>query len=138
MRGWPRRILAVLIGFAELWPLNIVVGEPGTLAFLVMTSVACTAGLGLLIWIPFCWVLGEATLWLLGLATGLAGVGPSGLAKAGGGPASGRPGSSQRADMARYIARMREAGVPDEHLRERLRRAGWDEGTVASLLQGED
>ncbi len=33
MKGWPRRILALLIGFAELWPLNLVVGEPGSLAF---------------------------------------------------------------------------------------------------------
>lgn len=141
MRGWERRLIAFMVGMGELAALLLLsatspaMDQALNLWQLFVMSVICTAGLGLLIWLPLCWFLGEVTLWLLGLVTSLVGRGPTAPGREN---ARLQPSNKSLTNLASYVQRMREAGVPNEPLRERLRRAGWDDPTIAAVMRGVD
>lgn len=128
MKTFPQMVKAFLVGLVELG-LVIVAGslsgsDTGTmLGGLVLMSIVCTAGLSLLIWIPVLTGMGMVTIMLLGL------IFPAMRAKPGDGSRSGASGTlsggSSLANVSRYVERMQGAGVPDEMILARLKRAGW-------------
>lgn len=140
MNTYLRRILAVLIGLPELGALLFFLdgrSDDGLLSW-VLASVVCTAGLGLVIWIPVCWFLGEVTLEFLGALTGRSSRNRSRAPSAAGAEQAAPAGSALKSALHTYVERMRTAGLADDELRARLRRAGWDEETIAALMRGVD
>lgn len=135
MKALPQLVKAFVVGLLEMGFI-IIVGQwsgtdVGTMwGGLVLMSIICTAGLSLLIWIPVLTGMGMVTILLLGL------IFPAMRAMPGDGPrsaTSGAPSSgSGRAGISRYIERMQGAGMPDEVILERLKRAGWSEKEIGS------
>lgn len=140
MKSWSRRILAALIGLAEVGASLFFLdgrSDDGLLAW-VIVSVVCTAGLGLVIWIPVCWFLGEVTLEFLGALTGRSSRNRSSAPSADGAATPAPAGSTMNSALQTYVERMRAAGVADDELPARLRRVGWDEQTIAAVMRGVD
>lgn len=141
MKSWSRRILAALIGLAEVGASLFFLdgrSDDGLLLSWVIVSVVCTAGLGLAIWIPVCWALGEVTLQLLGALTGRSSRNRSRAPSADGAAQAAPAGSALKSALHTYVERMRTAGLADDELRARLRRAGWDDPTIVAVMRGVD
>ena len=138
MKTLPTLVLAFFVGLVEL-VLIFAVGQLlgseliAMAGGLFLMSIVCTAGISLVIYAPVVTGLGMVTLMLIGqvfpaiahLVTGQ-GAGSS----KGSTPSSG----SSLSTVSRYVERMQGAGVPDEMILARLKRAGWSEGETRSAM----
>lgn len=138
MKGFERWITALVIGSVEFGVLLLVFGDttPSSelnLFQLFAMSVLCTFGISLIfIWGPLVLIMGAATLMLVDRL-------PREKAEAAHAQTEGRrqrpaPPTAEE-NLARYVERMRAAGMSPDELRARLRKAGWDEATVEEALQ---
>ncbi len=126
-----RFFISLAIGVVELVLFLALTGgisgesSAGTLGQLVFLSIVCTAGVGLIVWIPLLVIVGYVQLGLIELLFAVLYVNQHSATA----PALGRSTAtgSGRPSVSRYIERMQGAGVPDEMILARLKRAGWSE-----------
>lgn len=134
MNTFTRFFISLAIGVVELGLLIALTGgmtgngSSGTLGQLVVLSVLCTFGVGLIIWIPLLCAVGYVQLGLIELFFVYNRVGQQSATT----PALGRSPANRSSipSISRYIERMQGAGVPDEMILARLKRAGWSDDEV--------
>ncbi len=94
-------------------------------AGLIAISIICTAGIGLVFWIPLCWISGASILWIV---RKIRGTDPE---------AESSQQTKPRADwfaMANYLQKVQTKGGSLDAAKERLRGAGWEETEIENAL----
>ena len=118
----------VLVGAPLLlvW-LTVLTGSLYNAGAALTMSIVCTFGLGAVFWGLLAWILGAVTVLLLGLVIRLGG---------GSWPGALHHGFSHRSDqvITAYVARRRQAGGDDDHIRADLLRGGWSAAEVEAAL----
>jgi len=145
MMNSPRIILSMLIGSMELAFLLIInqrLGN-GSSSGQDFMALVCSAGTSLFLVVlafPLVWFMGEATSWLLLPLFDV--LGKQGLQaeplQAGDAAVANRSARSLRVELMRYVERKHAAGLPLDELIAKLRRAGWDDSTIAAVMRGVD
>ena len=95
---------------------------------LLMFSVICTLGIGLLVWLPLCWAVGAAILAFVGPFINI----PDRNAKVEkedtGSPL--RPQGTIEITLTMYIKKAVARGMSDDEIGRRLRRNGWTDAEI--------
>ncbi len=119
----------VLVGAPLLlvW-LTVLTGSLYNAGAALTMSIVCTLGVGAVFWGLLAWILGAVTVLLVGLVIRLLG---------GSWPGASRHGFSQVTSgpvIKAYVARRRQAGGDDDHIRADLLRGGWSAAEVEAAL----
>jgi hypothetical protein len=102
----------------------VLVGEFEEAAGLIAISILCTAGVGLVFWIPVCWINGFIARAIL-----------SGVFQNGGPPSLPSREVADRTAMERFLRQSERRGESMDEARERLREEGWDDDRVRTAVE---
>ena len=103
--------------------LTIFVGGVENAWAVLVVSVVCTAGIGLVFWIPLCWLVGSGTLALIGIFVKK----PDGKEEA-----TRKHTQFRRHEvaLADFFRRAKDRGMSDDKIVADLRRNGWSDSQV--------
>ena len=96
---------------------------------LLMFSVICTLGIGLLFWLPLCWAVGAAILAFVGLFINIPDRNVEVEKKEKDGPRL-RPQGTIEITLTQYIKKSMARGMSDNEIDRRLRRNGWTDAEI--------
>ncbi len=122
-----------LVGSGVLYlALSISMGSLADAGVMIFASIICTAGVGLIIWLPCCWVTGFLVLYLINsirrksfLPTSEVVVSSTSL--------NAEPTAVMSNDIlaiAQYITKSRNKGASDSQISNRLKWTGWTEKDI--------
>lgn len=119
----------IVIGFVVSVLLLMLIAGGIEEAFLILlVSIVCTAGIGLVVWIPLWWAVGWLTLTLFRKFRGTGAAGDSaGRAAAGAGE---QPASSEELSLVQFLKRAEARGVSRDKIDRALVNAGWSEAEI--------
>ncbi|MCH7685312.1 MAG: hypothetical protein IH899_01290 [Planctomycetes bacterium] len=101
----------------------------------LVVSVICTAGIGLVVWIPVFWGVGAATLALIGIFVKKK---PDGKDEAKGSPPDEAKGTRLDLDqtaMTEYMKKAHARGMSHDEISDRLHQQGWSFDVIKSAFR---
>ena len=106
-------------------------------AFLIIgASIVCTAGIGLVVWVPLCWCAGAATLALIRLVTAKIDVAANADDKPQ--PHFDRLFGQDDLALTEYLRKANDRGISNDRIDARLRRTGWHDSEIRRARENID